>query len=58
MKHDIRIFRDSIRSDPEKGDIEKKQKITFCWYQQIKIHCVQVFIFMKRQLFFYNAPKF
>ena len=28
-KHDISIFRDCIRSDPEKGDIEKKQKITF-----------------------------
>ena len=28
-KHDIRIFRDCIRSDSEKGDIEKKQKITF-----------------------------
>ena len=28
-KHDIRIFRDCIRSDSEKGDIEKKQKLTF-----------------------------
>ena len=28
-KHDMRIFRDCIRSDSEKGDIEKNQKITF-----------------------------
>ena len=28
-EYDIRIFRDCIRSDSEKGDIEKKQKITF-----------------------------
>ena len=28
-KHDIRIFRDFIRSDSEKGDIEKVQKVTF-----------------------------
>ena len=25
-KHDIRKFRDCIRSDSEKGDIEKKKK--------------------------------
>ena len=28
-KHDISIFRDYIRSDSEKRDIEKKQKVTF-----------------------------
>ena len=28
-KHDIRTFRDCIRSDSEKGDIEKVQKVTF-----------------------------
>ena len=38
-KHDIRKFRDCIRSDSEKGDIEKKKKIiiiiiTFCWYDK------------------------
>ena len=26
-KHDIRKFRDCIRSDSKKGDIEKKKKI-------------------------------
>ena len=57
-KHDIRIFRDRIRSDSEKGDIEKSEKLRFSWYQQRKIHCAQVFIFMKRQLFFYNSVKF
>ena len=39
-KHDIRKFRDCIRSDSEKGDIEKKKKkiiiiiIIFCWYDK------------------------
>ena len=39
-KHDIRKFRDCIRSDSEKEDIKKKKKkiiiiiIIFCWYDK------------------------
>ena len=30
-KHDVRIFRDCIKSDSEKGDIEKKSReLLFC----------------------------
>ena len=51
-KHDTIIFGDYIRSNSEKGDIAKKfKKIIFCRYQQIKIHCVQVFTFMKPNYF-------
>ena len=32
----MRIFRDCIRSDSEKGDIEKQQKITFLLISAIK----------------------
>ena len=55
----IRIFRDCrIEYDSEKRDNEKSKKLLFWWYQQIKIYCVQVFIFMKEQLCFYNSLKF
>ena len=55
----IRIFRDCcIEYDSENRDNEKSKKLLFWWYQQIKIHCVQVFIFMKEQLCFYNSLKF
>ena len=43
-KPDIQKFKDCIRSNSEKRGSENKQKMCFfCWYQQIKIHCVQVF---------------
>ena len=42
----------------ERNEILKNKKLRFCWYLQIKIHYVQVFIFMKQQLFFYNSLKF
>ena len=42
-KHDIQKFKECIRSISEKRDCENKQNLLFCGYQQIKIHCVQVF---------------
>ena len=51
-KHDIRIFRDCIRSNSEKWDIQNRQKINFLLISTKNIHCVQVFIFMKQQRFF------
>ena len=51
-KHDMRIFRDCIRSDLEKRDIENRQKTNFLLMSAKNIHCVQVFVFMKQQGFF------
>ena len=50
----IQKFRNCLRSDLEKRDIDRKEKIVFCLCQQIKIIVLRCsnLSFMKQQLSF------
>ena len=47
-KHDIRIFRDCIRSDSEKRDIENKQILAFLLISANKDSLCSNVLFMKQ----------
>ena len=54
-KRNKRRFRDCIKGDSEKRDIENKEKIAFVWFNVFKYSNL---LFMKQQLSFYNFQKF
>ena len=54
----MRIFRDLIRSDSEKEDIEKKQKITFQLISANKDSLCSGIQFYEMAVIFYNSMKF
>ena len=60
-KHDIRKFRDCIRSYSDKRDVETRQKFAFLLISANKnTLClgIQTYFFMKQQLSFYKSLKF
>ena len=60
-KHDIRKFRDCIRSYSDKRDVETRQKFAFLLISANKYTLclgIQTYFFMKQQLSFYKSLKF